>query len=131
MICFVDTSAFLAVLDKDDRHHVDAKAKWINLLKEKATLVTTNYVLVEMFAVLQHRMGIESVRLFNEDIYPILDVEWIDKILHEKGISSVLTAGRKRLSLVDCVSFDVMRHRGLQYAFAFDKHFRQQGFKTV
>lgn len=129
--CPLSPSAFLAVLNRDDVHHIEAKATWIRLLEERATLVTTNYVLIETFAILQHRMGIESVRSFNNDIYPILDVEWCDGPLHERGVSSVLSAGRKLLSLVDCISFDVMRHRGLQHAFTFDKQFRQQGFETI
>jgi len=131
MTCFVDTSAFLAVLDRDDKHHRKAKATWLDLLKDKAALVTTSYVVLETFAILQHRIGIDAVRSFNDDVYPILDIEWIDRTVHERGASSVLTAGRKQLSLVDCVSFDVMRHRGLECAFAFDKHFSQQGFKTL
>ncbi len=34
----------------------------------------------------------------------------------------------KRYSLTDCVSFIVMRERGIATAFAFDRHFEQEGF---
>jgi len=34
----------------------------------------------------------------------------------------------KRYSLTDCVSFVVMRERGIAEAFAFDRHFEQEGF---
>ena len=44
---------------------------------------------------------------------------------------AVLAAGRKELSLVDCVSFQTMRELGVRSAFCFDKHFREQGFETV
>lgn len=39
-------------------------------------------------------------------------------------------AGRRGLSLVDCVSFAVMPRAGLRqaFAFAFDDHFAERGF---
>jgi predicted nucleic acid-binding protein len=40
----------------------------------------------------------------------------------------MLAAGRKKLSLVDCVSFETMRLLGVTIAFTLDKHFKEQGF---
>lgn len=131
MNCFVDTSAFLAVLGKDDPNHAQAKAVWCDLLERRAPLVTSSYVLTETFAVLQHRMGLDAVRVFHNDVYPILTIEWVGGISHEKGIVGVLAARRRELSLVDCVSFEVMRQRGIRQVFAFDKHFDEQGFDVV
>jgi uncharacterized protein len=131
MSCFVDTSAFLAVLGKDDCNHKRAKLAWIYLLEQRTPLVTSSYVLAETIAIVQHRMGIDAVRVFHQDIYPILTIEWIDSTLHEKGLGATLVAGRKILSLVDCVSFEVMRQHGIRKAFAFDRHFKEQGFDVA
>jgi len=130
MTCFVDTSALLAVLDRDDGHHAEARQIWERLMAERAVLVTTNYVVLETTAILQSRIGVQAVRTFNDDIYPILTVDWVTAEQHEKGMSAVLAAARRKLSLVDCVSFDAMRHRGLRKAFVFDNHFADQGFDT-
>ncbi len=35
------------------------------------------------------------------------------------------------MSLVDCVSFTLMKRHGIEVALAFDEHFRDQGFQTV
>jgi predicted nucleic acid-binding protein len=51
--------------------------------------------------------------------------------LHDRAIAALLTAGARDLSLVDCVSFEVMRLLGLDTAFAFDAHFAQQGFRSL
>jgi predicted nucleic acid-binding protein len=64
MRVFIDTSAFYALLDRDDANHQRAKDVWTNLLKNENTLLTSNYVLVETFALVQHRLGIEAVRGF-------------------------------------------------------------------
>ena len=130
MNIFVDTSALYAVLDRDDASHSSAEEVWTALLREKATLFTTNYVLVETTALLQHRIGIAAVRAFHEDVVPMLQVDWIKEEGHRAGVEAVLAAGRKTLSVVDCVSFQAMRQMGLRDAFCFDKRFREQGFIT-
>jgi len=77
MRVFVDTSAFVAVLDADDENHQKAKGKWEDLILKNVTLVCSNYILVETFALIQHRIGIEAVRTFQEDVVPMITVEWV------------------------------------------------------
>lgn len=131
MTVFVDTSAFYAVLDADDVHHPLAAAQWRRLLQASSRLITTNYVLVEVTALVQHRLGLEAVHTFQQDVCAILGVEWIDATMHTAGMSSVLAAGRRALSLVDCVSFATMRNLGIGEVFAFDEHFAEQGFTCL
>ena len=109
MSVFVDTSAFLAVLDADDAEHERAKKIWENLITNDEVMISTNYVLVETFAVAQRRLGLEAIRAFQEDVYPLLTVEWIGESDHRAGVTAVLAASRRKLSLVDCVSFEGMR----------------------
>lgn len=42
MTVFVDTSAFHAVLDRDDANHEAARAVWERLLRGSAALLTSN-----------------------------------------------------------------------------------------
>lgn len=131
MSVFIDTSAFLAVLDSDDSHHGKAKAAWLKLLDSDETLITSSYVLVETIALLQNRLGMEAVRVFQEDVVPVLNLLWVDESTHTAGMSALLAAKRRKLSLVDCVSFEAMRHSGAKTAFTFDGHFREQGFICI
>jgi predicted nucleic acid-binding protein len=131
MSVFVDTSAFFAVLDADDENHDAAKQVWEDLLAQEAVLICSNYVLVETLALVQRRLGIPAARTFQEDIVPVLKVEWVDETIHQVGIASVLAAARKELSLVDCVSFEIMRRLGIKAAFVFDDHFDEQGFECL
>jgi predicted nucleic acid-binding protein len=128
---FVDTSALLAVLDADDAQHARASRTWRELLGSDEPLVTTSYVLVEAFALAQARLGLEATRTLNVDVVPILRVIWVDERLHRAAMTALLTAQRRHLSLVDCVSFEAMRQAGMTRAFAVDRHFRQQGFSTI
>ncbi len=131
MRVFVDTSAFLAILNADDQNHDLAKQAWTDLVNRDAFLVCTNYVLVETFALVQHRLGMQAVRTFQEDVLPVVSIKWMNDAYHGAGVSAMLTAGRRRLSLVDCVSFETMRQLGIDTAFVFDSHFEEQGFKII
>jgi uncharacterized protein len=128
---FIDTSAFYALLDRSDENHLEAKREWNGLLDEDRTLVTSNYVLIETVALSQNRLGMSAVRGFQEDIIPILNLEFITPKTHRLGTTALLASSRRRLSLVDCVSFELMREIEIRTAFAFDAHFREQGFNTV
>lgn len=131
MNIFIDTSAFLAVLNASDLFHPAAKQSWEELLAADSALFSSNYVVLETVTLLQHRFGIEAVRLFESDILPILEITWVDEAVHKQGMSALLTANRRNLSLVDCTSFEIMRQAGLDAAFTFDPHFREQGLGVL
>ncbi len=131
MTIFVDTSALLAVLDADDQEHASAREAWEAMVSREESLLCTNYILVETFALAQHRLGMEAVRTLQEDILPLVRVEWMDPQSHYSSVMAMLIAGRRGLSLVDCASFETMRRLGLSTAFAYDRHFDEQGFATV
>lgn len=128
---FIDTSAFYALLDRNDAFHPTAKETWHLLLEQGEPLLTSNYILLESFALIQNRLGMRAVKVFHEDILPVLHLEWIDSAVHLHAVSSLLTADRRNLSLVDCTSFEVIRRLRVQNVFAFDAHFREQGFHVV
>ena len=131
MKIFIDTSAFYALLDRDDANQEAAKGVWAKILNAENTLVTSNYVLVETFALLQNRLGVVAVRAFQEDIVPILNIEFVDPEVHRSGIAALLAASKRNLSLVDCISFEIMRALGIRTAFAFDPHFKKAGFQAI
>ena len=129
MTTFVDTSALLALLDGGDDSHAAAVTTWQKLAAQSARLVTTNYVLVETTAVAQHRLGVDAVRALVRDVIPLLDVVFVDETTHAAAVAALLAAGRRHLSLVDCASFEVMRAAQVVTAFAYDRHFHEQGFE--
>jgi predicted nucleic acid-binding protein len=131
MRVFIDTSAFYALLDRDDTNNRKATKVWTGLLGAEHTLVTSNYILVEAFALMQNRLGLEAVRGFQEDILPLINIEFVSQEMHRSGIAALLSASRSSLSLVDCVSFEFMRSSGIKTVFAFDNHFKEQGFAVL
>lgn len=109
MSIFVDTSALFAILDADDLNHSRAKELWSRLLANEEDLVSTNYVLVETFALVQRRLGMEALQTVHQEVVPILSIEWIDASLHALAIDRMLAAFNRQISLVDWISFGTMQ----------------------
>jgi predicted nucleic acid-binding protein len=128
---YVDTSAYFSLLDRADKNHQAASRVWERLVTSNADLITGNYVLVETVALLQSRLGLEAVSDFQSNIVPLIEVIWIDIDVHHAAVAAHLTANRRRLSLVDCVSFEICRELSIDAVFAFDKHFHEQGFDVL
>jgi predicted nucleic acid-binding protein len=93
--------------------------------------VTTSYVLVECYALLQRRLGRSAVRAFRDRFAPLLEVVWVASALHERGLDDLVDRGRTSVSLVDAVSFAAMREAAVDTAFTFDAHFGDEGFEVV
>ena len=128
---FVDTSAFYALMDRSDNNYEEAVGFWPSLLENDFYLYTSNYVLVETLALLQNRLGFEAAHLWHGDILNLAEILWIDKSIHDLSYELWLSLGRRRLSIVDCISFASMRHFKIEKVFGFDKHFTEQGFEII
>jgi uncharacterized protein len=131
MNVFIDTSALLAILNETDQYHQPAKQAWIELLSSDSIIFSSNYVIVETTALLQHRFGIEALRLFENDVQPVIKLIWVDEQVHKLGMGILLAANRRNLSLVDCTSFEIIRQANLVNVFSFDPHFSEQGFTMM
>jgi predicted nucleic acid-binding protein len=124
---FADTSFFIALLDDGDDMHGDAVVQWRRAAGYLPVL-TSNYVVVESCVVLQRHMGVAAVRRFVRQILDPVEVQWVTSADHERALEALLVADRRNLSLVDCVSFEVMRRLDIRECLAFDQHFVEQGF---
>ena len=131
MSLFVDTSAILAFLDADQPRHADVIDAWSQAVAERRPLATSNYVLVESYALVQRRLGLEPLRALSDILVPMLRPIWVDEGLHAAAVAGLLAANRRGLSLVDCTSFELMRRHGLTDALALDDDFTRQGFRLL
>ncbi len=128
---FVDTSGFYALMDRSDARHKEASRIWESLLKEGPPLLTTNYVVLETTALLQHRLGFDAAALWHADVLGVASTLMIDEALHALGFELWTGLRQRNLSLVDCTSFAAMRKHKTEKVFGFDRHFLEQGFCVV
>jgi predicted nucleic acid-binding protein len=128
---FVDTSALFALLDVEDAGHASAFPAWRRGIDEDVGFVTTNYVALETAALAQRRLGIDAVRTLCDELLPMIEILWVTVGDHDEGLDLLLLANRRQLSLVDCVSFAVMRRQDIREYLGLDPHFAEQGFTPI
>jgi predicted nucleic acid-binding protein len=128
LIAFVDTSAIFAYYAADDESHDTIVPLWRALFASGARLITTNYVLLEAAALLQRRLGVRWVQLLQTEVRQFVEIVWVGDELHDLAFAATLAANRRPLTVVDNLSFEVMRRLGIQHALAFDDHFTERGY---
>ncbi|MHB1252639.1 MAG: hypothetical protein ACYCZ1_00555, partial [Candidatus Humimicrobiaceae bacterium] len=65
---FVDSSAFFALLDKNDIYH-EKSLKFFNEIKEKFYPFTSDFILSESFTLIRRKLGIEIAVKFGDIIF--------------------------------------------------------------
>ncbi len=125
---FLDTSAIYAMADQADPRHEVARTRFGKLIAAGEEILTHNYILVESMALLQSRLGLPTALKLARDAGVFL-VEWVDQVTHEEAVRQLARRGSRQASLVDQVSFLIMRRRGVQVAMAFDQDFVKAGYR--
>jgi len=126
---FVDTSGFYAFLDPTDSFHPQAKEWFLEAQRETWHLFTSSFVLHESWALIQARLGWEAVEDWLGSMVSLCEIVWVDERTYERGSARARQARERRLSLTDCISFEVMNSRSCREALADDQHFKQAGFR--
>lgn len=131
MRLFVDTSAWLALNDKNDQYHSSASAKSMEIRKHRIELITSEYIIDESITLIRYRVSHQAAvifgdSLFNSNIVRLKDVSTADRL---SAWEMFRKFEDKEFSFTDCTSFVLMRNLKLQKAFTFDEHFRQMRFE--
>jgi predicted nucleic acid-binding protein len=128
---FVDTSGFYAFLDRDDSFHPEAKRNFLAFESGAQALVTSSYVVHESWALIQARLGWDAVEDFLQELVPRCRIVWVDERLHSLGAARARQARERRLSLTECVSFEVMLAERCRKFLGDDQHFIKAGFQPI
>jgi predicted nucleic acid-binding protein len=128
---FIDTSAIYAGIAAGDEFHTAAVRSWAGLFERRESLLTHSLVEVEAAALLQTRLGVEAVEAMSDALLPQIQVVEIDRAGRRAALAALAADRRREVSLVDRVSFSLMRARGVDTAFTFDRHFAEAGFDLI
>lgn len=128
MKVFLDTGAFLALADEDDKYHYAATSVYTELLQAKAQLLTSNFVLSETYTLIRlkvgHRAAVEFMKSFGG-----IKILRVSEAIEKTAKMIFVRYDDKDFSFVDCTSFALIDYHRFDHAFAFDNHFRQYRFK--
>jgi predicted nucleic acid-binding protein len=127
-----DTSAYLALLDRDDANHLPAQAALAWLSSEGYRQYTTNAMLIEAHALVLSVMGNRVANQFLRDVMGSGTVIVRARASDEERARDILFRYEDKVfSYNDALSFAVMERLGIDLAFTFDSDFRQYGWAVV
>jgi uncharacterized protein len=132
-LIFIDTSGWIAVLNRDDEYHASALSLFNEFKNKQFNIVTTDWVLAETGNGLA-RTGARAS--FVKSITSLFQSAksrfiWIQEEILEESLALYAKVDDKQWGLVDCASMVVMRHEGIEDVMSADKHFQQAGFHCL
>ena len=133
---FVDSGAWIALLNQRDQYHDDAVAIYNGLKQQRARLLTTDYVTDETATWLKYRAN-HSVAMQFLDLVEsvektgVLTIAEIDKTLFQEAKRLFRQYDSAKLSFTDCTSFAVCQKHNISETYAFDDHFAMMGITVL
>jgi predicted nucleic acid-binding protein len=129
---FADTAGWASWLGRREPFHALAVTVVNQARRAGRKLVTTNYILTELVAVLTspiHLPRPQQIQL----LAALRAASWVEIVQVDAALDAAAwslwhSRPDKEWSLVDCASFVVMQQRGLAEALTTDHHFEQAGF---
>jgi len=122
LVAFVDSSAIVSLVDRNDETHEAAVGAYRDLLQQGYKLFTTNFVIAETIGLLIDGVGADIARQWLRDHR--LTVYHADEQDERRARALVIGSRSERgLTYVDAISLVVMERLGVADAFAVDTHF--------
>lgn len=133
MKVLVDTSAWLALYDRNDQQHARAVALAESLKAQRALLVLSEFLLAESLTLIRYRVSHAVAVRFGQAILDsrVAEIASCDESLRRRAWSIFQRYADKDFSFVDCTSFAIMEQLKVPMAFAFDHHFEQYGLQLL
>ena len=124
-LVFVDTGAWYALQDADDRWH-EAALRFFDAMPR---LITTNFVIDETITLLSRNLGHGAALAVGEKLWTgaLAQIVRVSRADEQAAWNLFKRYDDKTFSFTDCTSFAVMERLGLREAFTFDDHFAQTG----
>ncbi|MEK7441520.1 MAG: type II toxin-antitoxin system VapC family toxin [Chloroflexota bacterium] len=130
---FLDTAYAIALSAPSDEHHQTALTLAEELEADDIRLVTTRAVIIEIGNALSKRRyrkaATELLDSLEEDTS--IEIVPLTEQLYYKAYKLYRERPDKEWGLTDCISFVVMKERGIDQALTTDGHFEQAGFEIL
>lgn len=129
-VIFADTFYFIALLDAADARHPQAVA-WSR--QRGVSFLTTEYVLLELGDAFHTPGQREEFVVFQDAVRADAKFRVLSSSpqLYAAGLNLFRRRRDKSWQLTDCISFALMKERGLCEALTGDQHFEQAGFNAL
>lgn len=133
---FIDTGAFYARADEDDKHHEEAIRLFDGIRSGETAyrpIYTSQVVLSEFATLALYKLGqSDSIRAFSAiRVADSINIIPVGKPAFETAAEQFENYDDQQISFVDHTTSVLADERGVEHIFAFDSDFRTLGFSLV
>ena len=129
-LIFLDASFYMALVSPRDELNQLA-IRWRKVLR--GPFITTEFVLLELADGLAQRQKVDIAMTMIDSLRndPTVEIVPVDSNWIDRGYSLFRKREDKSWGLTDCISFCLMKERGIFEALTYDHHFEQAGFRAI
>jgi predicted nucleic acid-binding protein len=126
----VDTAFVIALINRRDQFHPQALELADRF--EGHPLLVTDAILLEIGNALARSHKPEAIEVIEQFLASDeVEIVYLSTQLFQQAFALYRQYADKEWSLVDCISFVVMRQAGVNQVLTFDRHFAQAGFEIL
>lgn len=132
MKVFIDTGVFITLFIKQEKFHLRVTAKYEEYKKERARIITSDYVLDELFTRLIYDFARPQTEIVVNTLLAAekaeeMAVVRIDELMFQKAVKTLVTFAEHKLSFTDAASYVCCKEFGIDEIFTLDKDFNKVG----
>lgn len=130
---FVNTSGWLALYNANDPNHEAARQLWEYLRKQPVRLVTTDYVLDQVYTTFKIFGSLHAAQALHALITnsAILRLFMIDSVIFDRAWKVFVEDEQPKWSFTDCINYSVVQYLGISEVFTFDPTFTAPGLVRI
>ena len=125
---FVDTGGWYSVCMEKDRYHAAGSSYYTQLIQNRASLLTSDYVLDETLTRIRYDAGHAAAMKFAQLVELAEDAGKLSVVrdtqdVWDEALRLFDQFHDQKLSFTDCTSFVIAQEANVDEVFAFDHHF--------
>ena len=130
---FVNTSAWLALYNHRDPNHQTAAQLWEDLRDTKVRLVTTDYVMEQVYTALKVFGTLQAAQAFHEVVTnsQVVRMFMTDSVIIDRAWKIFVDDEHPEWTFTDCVNYAVIQYLGVHEVITFDPTFTAPGLTIL
>src|ERR1044072_4954901 len=130
---FVNTSAWLALYNPRDSNHQAAAQLWEDLRNTKVRLVTTDYVMEQVYTAFKVFGSLHAAQAFHEVVTnsQVMRLFMTDSVIFDRAWKIFVDDEQPGWTFTDCVNYAVIQYLGVHEVMTFDPNFTAPGLMIL
>lgn len=135
MKVFIDTGAFIAYFIKQQKYHDEVLRKYKLYRDQKATLITSDYILDEVFTWFNAKLYKSWLEKLFSTLQEIeergqMSILPIDKVIFKKAQEILLKFSEHKISFTDATTYVLYKDFAMDEIFTLDSDFKKMRLNT-